>query len=293
MNTAQIRHFLELAESLNFTSAARASGVTQPTLTRSIQRLEEQLGGNLLFRDGKDTRLTTLGITVRQEFEAILQSEERIQSIARGNRDGYLDKLSIGIVSSVAPIRFARFVRKALEQLPMSEVVLHPIGRGSGIELVLAGTLDGCIIGEMPERNGKLDAIPLFTERLMLGCGPEHRFAQMDMVPPRELAVETYVDRLNCEFRERVADFLKTKNSVPAARLRSEREDWLQEVVAAGGGVCMLPEHSRISPSVVLRPVEGLEITREITFVSVSGSGNSSVLLDFRRLLAKEKWGQG
>ena len=91
MNISQIRHFLKLVESLNFTAAARASGVTQPTLTRSIQRLEEQLGGRLLYRDGKDTRLTSLGMAVRDEFEAILRSEERIQGIARENRDGYLD----------------------------------------------------------------------------------------------------------------------------------------------------------------------------------------------------------
>ena len=86
MNISQIRHFLKLVESLNFTAAARASGVTQPTLTRSIQRLEEQLGGRLLYRDGKDTRLTSLGMAVRDEFEAILRSEERIQGIARENR---------------------------------------------------------------------------------------------------------------------------------------------------------------------------------------------------------------
>ena len=109
MNISQIRHFLKLVESLNFTAAARASGVTQPTLTRSIQRLEEQLGGRLLYRDGKDTRLTSLGMAVRDEFEAILRSEERIQGIARENRDGYLDKLSLGIVSSVAPMILPRF----------------------------------------------------------------------------------------------------------------------------------------------------------------------------------------
>lgn len=290
MNIAQIRHFLSLAESLNFTSAARVNGVTQPTLTRSIQRLEEQLGGRLLFRDGKDTRLTALGMAVRDEFEAILRSEDRVRGIARESREGHLDKLSIGIVSSVAPMRFARFFRRILELLPMSEVVLHPISRGSGIELVLAGTLDGCIIGEMPERNGKLDAIPLFSERLKVACAMDHRFARMDTVPPRELATETYIDRLNCEFRQRVLEFLGDKKGIPTARLRSEREDWLQEVVASGGGICTLPEHSMISPGIVMRPVEGLDLAREITFVSVSGSGNSKVLQDFRRLLAKEDW---
>ena len=292
MNISQIRHFLKLTESLNFTAAARATGVTQPTLTRSIQRLEDQLGGRLLYRDGKDTRLTALGMAVRDEFEAILRAEERIHGIARDSRDGHLEKLSLGIVSSIAPMRFARFIRRAMEHLPMSEVILHPINRGSGIQLVLAGTLDGCFIGEMPERNSKLDDIVLFKERLLLACAKGHRFAAMDVIPPRELAGEIYIDRLNCEFREQVIAFLDDRGGLPTPRLRSEREDWLQEVVANGGGVCMLPEFSQIANGIVLRPLAGLDLAREINFISVSGSGNSKVLQDFRRLLGREDWSQ-
>ncbi|MGJ0395461.1 MAG: LysR family transcriptional regulator [Methylocystis sp.] len=290
MNITQIRHFLKLTESLNFTSAARAAGVTQPTLTRSIQRLEEQLGGLLLYRDGKDTRLTALGVALRVEFEAILRAEESIHGILRANKEGFLDKLSLGIVSSIAPMRFARFIRRAMEQLSRVEIVLHPISRGSGIELVLAGTLDGCIIGEMPERNIKLDTISLFEERLLLACAKDHRLAKLETIPPHELTREVYIDRLNCEFREQVIKFLSGRESLPTPKLRSEREDWLQEVVASGGGVCMLPEHSRISQEIVLRPVEGLALTRDIAFVTVSGSGNSQVLQDFRRLLSRERW---
>ena len=57
----QIRYFLNLADTLNFTEAAMRSGVSQPTLTRAIQRLEQELGGTLVYRDGKDSRLTALG----------------------------------------------------------------------------------------------------------------------------------------------------------------------------------------------------------------------------------------
>ena len=290
MNLTQVRYFLHLAESLNFTTAALASGVTQPTLTRSIQRLEEQLGSPLLHRDGKDTRLTALGQAIRTEFEAILRAEDRIHGIVRESREGLLDRLSLGIVSSIAPARLARFLRRAMEQLPMAEIVLHPINRSSGVQLVLAGTLDGCLVGEMTERNAKLDVIVLFKERLLLACAKDHRFAQLSLVPVRELAREVYVDRLNCEFREQVIEFLRDRDSLPTPRIRSEREDWLQEVVASGGGVCVLPEYSQIAHGIVMRPVEGLDLVREVAFVSVSGSGNSKAFLDFRRLLAKEQW---
>ena len=54
MDLTQIRYFLALARTLNFTRAAEACNVTQPALTRSIQRLEEELGGPLLLRFGID-----------------------------------------------------------------------------------------------------------------------------------------------------------------------------------------------------------------------------------------------
>ena len=293
MNIAQIRQFLKLTESLNFTQAAKESGVTQPTLTRSIQRLEEQLGGQLLFRDGKDTRLTTLGMAVRSEFEVILRSEEKIHNIAHGNRYGNLDKLSLGIVSSVTPMQLSPFIKRAMSEIASTEVVIHPISRSTGIELVLAGTLDGCFIGEEPEDNFKLSVIELYRERLMLAFGPAHRFNDLERIPQEELAQELYVDRLNCEFRERVIAILSEHSAVPLPRLRSEREDWLQEVVASNCGVCMLPEFSVISPKLRLRPVDGINLERTIRFVSVSGSGNSMALQEFRRLLQRHHWDSG
>ena len=71
MDLNQIRYFLNLAQSLNFTEAARQSGVSQPSLTRAIQRLEEELGAPLLYRDGKDSRLTALGRDIQLEFMQI------------------------------------------------------------------------------------------------------------------------------------------------------------------------------------------------------------------------------
>lgn len=56
MDLNQVRYFIQLADTLNFTEAARRSGVSQPSLTKAIQRLEEELGGPLIYRDGKDSR---------------------------------------------------------------------------------------------------------------------------------------------------------------------------------------------------------------------------------------------
>src|SRR3546814_12018719 len=71
MELNQVSYFINLAETLNFTAAARLSGVSQPSLTRAIRRLEEELGGPLIYRDGKNSRLTALGQDVEMEFKRI------------------------------------------------------------------------------------------------------------------------------------------------------------------------------------------------------------------------------
>src|SRR3546814_5387985 len=65
MELNQVSYFINLAETLNFTAAARLSGVSQPSLTRAIRRLEEELGGPLIYRDGTNSRLTALGRSPR------------------------------------------------------------------------------------------------------------------------------------------------------------------------------------------------------------------------------------
>ena len=61
MEMHQIRYFLAVAETLNFTRAAEKCNVTQPALTRAIQKLEEELGGLLLRRERSLTHLSDLG----------------------------------------------------------------------------------------------------------------------------------------------------------------------------------------------------------------------------------------
>ena len=83
MEMHQIRYFLAVADCLNFTRAAETCNVTQPALTRAIQKLEEELGGLLFRRERKLTHLTDLGHLVRPQLEAILSQSEQAKTTAK------------------------------------------------------------------------------------------------------------------------------------------------------------------------------------------------------------------
>jgi hypothetical protein len=74
MQMNQVRYFLALCEERNFTRAAKRCGVSQPSLTNAIKRLEQTLGGPLFLRDRKNIELTKLGRVVKPCLKQINQS---------------------------------------------------------------------------------------------------------------------------------------------------------------------------------------------------------------------------
>jgi LysR family transcriptional regulator, hydrogen peroxide-inducible genes activator len=82
MKIRQVTYFLALCEDRSFTRAARRCGVAQPSLTRAIQLLEQEIGGRLFERSNSSVRLTELGLLVHPEFVRIGQATETIKGTA-------------------------------------------------------------------------------------------------------------------------------------------------------------------------------------------------------------------
>lgn len=290
MELNQIRYFLNLADTLNFTEAAMRSGVSQPTLTRAIQRLEQELDGTLVYRDGKDSRLTALGHDIRSEFAAIADREQRVRAISLNRVRGRRETLTLGIVNTIAPGLITGFVAHALRQMPMLELVLQPITRDEGMERLLGGQIDGCFCTDPMAANNKIATVKMFSERLLLAMAQGHGLANQASISLADLSEQPYLDRLQCEFRSRVQNHLHERAIIMIPRLRSEREDFIQQAVAEGAGVCMLPERSAIVGGLALRPVDTLDLSRTVAFQSISGSGTAAALRQFRVLIERYVW---
>src|SRR6476469_1703893 len=83
MELYQIRYFLAVAETLNFTRASERSFVSQPALTKAIQRLEEAIGGRLFDRTKNSVQLTDLGTAMLPNFRQIYESANEAREHAR------------------------------------------------------------------------------------------------------------------------------------------------------------------------------------------------------------------
>lgn len=293
MDLRQIRYFLALADTLNFTRAAEASGVAQPTLTKAIQRLEDELGGPLVWRDGRDTRLTELGRTIRGEFDKIAAGEMRARALAKRvvNEDRTI--ISVGLAATMGPQAVWGFLHRFLADMKQVEMVFETVNPKLSAELVLSGALDACFCLEAPCDHPKLDALELYRERLLLAVGPNHPLATRSSVAPDDLSHETYVDRVNCEFRERVVDHFMDRGVLMRPQVQSDREDWVQHAVAKGFGVAMVPEHSRLRDDLKLVPVRGLTLDRGVSLLTVAGSATAPAIRRLRQAAERHDWNAG
>lgn len=292
MDLNQIGYFLNLAETLNFTEAARISGISQPSLTRSIQRLEDELGGPLLYRDGKDTRLTALGRDLVAEFLRVQAAVEAARELAESSVLGRRRKISVGIATTLAPRSFSRFWAHVLKELPEVELQLDPLLPGETEVEVLSGKYDLCLLTDVPKAHFKLKVQPLFEEPLRLALAAGHPLTAYEEITPEQIMAEPYIDRVHCEFRTQLIRHFMNRNIVMRPRLQSEREDWVQQMVSEGVGVCSLPERSVIVGGLALRPVQGLDLSRQVSMVAVSGSGNPREVRQVLGMAARFDWTQ-
>src|SRR6516165_2915690 len=102
----QIRYFLAVCETLNFTRAAEACNVSQPSLTRAIKGLEDELGGPLFRRERNNTHLTGLGEMMRPHLTQVLIETDAAKE--RANSSERLDTvaLKLGMTCTLGPRRF-------------------------------------------------------------------------------------------------------------------------------------------------------------------------------------------
>jgi LysR family transcriptional regulator, hydrogen peroxide-inducible genes activator len=289
MELHEVRYFLALSRTLNFTRAAEICNVTQPALTRAIQKMEDELGGLLFSRERSNTHLTELGRLLQPQFEAMIENAESARQMATRFLRLEGAQMTLGVMCTIGPLRFVSFLSRFRAMHPGIDLTLTEGIPNRLSELMLAGELDAAIMAHAEGFPPPLSAQPIYAERFVIACSLAHPFAQRNMVEMADIDGETYLQRINCEFRDHLAEKLTECGAAIARSYRSEREDWVQTMVAAGMGICFLPEFTASVPGLVTRPVQP-EVVREVCLVTVAGRRWSAPVTAFVKAVRPYPW---
>lgn len=279
MELHEIRYFLATCRTLNFTRAAEQCHVSQPALTRAIQKLEAELGAPLFARERGNTHLTELGRTLRPQLEEALELLDAARQSARRLLSLEQARIALGVMTGIGPRRFVQFLADWRKAHPGVLVALT-----EGSEEVLArqlhdGSLDAVLMAGPATPPTPLRAERLYLEPFMLACAASHAFARQGVVPLGALAAERLLVPAPCPHAPALLD----AGLQPEAACAGGGPEWIQAMVAAGMGVTVLPEDEARHPGLVLRPLAEPGLVRQVSLVTIAGRRWSAPLA---RLLA-------
>lgn len=269
MDFNQVRYFLAVSDTLNFTRAAEQCHVTQPALTQAIKRLETELGGQLIHRDGRNTELTNLGKSLRSHFEQINQTKQLINTTAKAVNAGEQGELNIGLMCTIGPVALSGLFKQFQLEHPTISLVLHDVTPASITDLLLSGAIDGAFCPEPDAPHHRVKHIDLFNEPMVVAFAKGHAFSDMSEVPLSAIGAEKYVDRLHCEFRSDFLTYCAESDLDLAVVFRSQREDWIQSLISDGLGVSVIPKYSLLHPTLEYRPIDDSRMHRQIVFAYI------------------------
>jgi LysR family transcriptional regulator, hydrogen peroxide-inducible genes activator len=290
MEMHEVRYFLAVCDTLNFTRAAERCNVSQPSLTRAIQKLEAEFGGQLFRRERAATHLTDLGSLVRPQLERIAKDAEAVKSTANSFLRMKDAPLSLGIMCTIGPLRCVAFLSRFQKDHPGIELTMTEDTPARLIELLGEGKIDVAVMAQPDPFPERFDVHPLYRENFVVAFPAGHRFDQMNAVRIAEVGGESYLSRINCEYYDAIGDICERCNAPLKDAYRSEREDWIQSMVMAGMGICFMPEFSPVMPGLHTRRVVEPEVVREVCLATVSGRHFSPAVATFVRALKAYKW---
>ncbi|MBU2568839.1 MAG: LysR family transcriptional regulator [Gammaproteobacteria bacterium] len=244
MEMHQIRYFLAVCDKGTFTRAAQAVYVSQPSMTQAIKKLEEELGGEIFVRDRGGCHLTALGRLVEPNLRRIFLEAQAIKAEAIRFTRLNTVPIRVGMMNTIGsqslnPV-FADFQR----DFPRIELELIVDTESNLLRQLDAGYLDLVISAPIVLPVRPFQSLLLYRERYVVVFSNQHRFKQMQNIDLKALQSEPYLDRLNCELREKLKSVCRDLHIELYAAYRSNSEEWILNMVRAGMGVALMPEFS-------------------------------------------------
>jgi DNA-binding transcriptional LysR family regulator len=290
MEMQQVRYFVALADTLNFTRAAEKCNVSQPALTRAIQQLEHELGGPLFHRERGNTHLSELGRMMLPYLQTVEEQTKAAREQARAVKKLERATLTIGTMCTIGPQLVSELMIRFQAAHPDVEVRVIDAGAPQMIEMLEKGELEVAIVGVPEELPESLHQLPIFEENFVIVLPPNHRLCMSNPIRASELDKEPYVSRTNCEVFEPVRKELNSRGVFLRQVFSSPRDDWVQGMIKAGLGVGFFPEFAVTDPDLVVRPLVEPSFSRTIYLTTVRGRPHSPAVGAFVKEARRYPW---
>ena len=250
MTLTELRYIVAVARERHFGRAAEACFVSQPTLSVSIKKLEEELDVKIFERGASEVSVTPLGDEIVRQAQAVIEQAAAIKEIARRGKDPLAGPLRLGVIYTLGPYLLPDLVKQAIERVPQMPLILQENFTVKLLEMLRTGELDCAIMAE-PFPDTGLAVAALYDEPFAIAVPTAHALARREHISAEELKQETMLllGTGHC-FRDHVLEVCPeyARFSSDAEGIRKSFEgsslETIKYMVASGVGVTVVPQLS-------------------------------------------------
>lgn len=288
MEFDQLRYFLRVAERQSFTRAAEDLAISQPALSRSIQKLEEELGQPVFERKTRSVALTDAGLLLQARAHQVLTILDDTK--AEITDDGQSGRVRVGAIPTIAPYFLPEVLRQFSREFPKATLIVQENTTDALLKSCTQGEIDLAILA-LPVPARYLDVEELFTEELLLVLPPEHPLVNQEKIRLKDVEPYPFVllDEAHC-LSDTIVSFCRQRSFQPIAVERTSQLAMVQELVSLSHGVSLIPAMAREcdqSHRRVYRSFSGQKPTRTVVVAWNPYRFQSRLIQAFRERLRR------
>jgi DNA-binding transcriptional LysR family regulator len=290
MELHQVRYALAVSRVLNFTRASEECNVTQPALSRAVQQLEAELGGELFRRERSHTHLTDLGRTVLPALQQCYDSSTAAKALAEGFRKNGQAPFHLALARTLDMEQISPVLGEISGAFPHLEINIF---RGPPHEIadkMKSGDVELAVAEPLGDGWERFDARKLYQEQFGVLLRREHPLAQRGPIELVDLAHERLLCRPYCALTDMLVEKFQSTGAPAPGRHEVPLVEDLIGMVRANLGVGIWPMSRKVGDDLSLSELRDVDMSAWISLYTVFGRKQSTAATTFIRLLRAKDW---
>lgn len=241
MTFQQLEYVVALSKTKHFVNAAEMCGVTQPTLSMMIQKLEDELDVKIFDRSKHPIEITKIGAKIIEQAQTTLCQLNRINELVTAEKGDVSGNINIAIIPTVAPYLLPKFFSEFKDAYPDLSFKMSEMRTSTIEKKLLLGEIDMAILST-PLMNPNILEIPLFYEKFIAYISPKEELYKKSELVSSELPIDHLwvLEEGHC-LRNQVFNFCVKDMKISYAYEAGSIET-LIKIVDENGGYTVIPE---------------------------------------------------
>lgn len=270
MTLQQLEYVLALEKTRHFVRAAELCGVTQPTLSAMIQKLEEELDCKIFDRSRQPIEITEIGKQIISQAQVIIYQSNQLKESILATKESLAGSLNLAIIPTIAPYLLPQFIASFKKTYPNISLKISEMHTATIIEKLRIAEIDMAILST-PLEDPKILEVPLYYEKFVAYISPTEPIYECAELSASDMPLDKLwvLEEGHC-LRNQVFNFCHEKTQ-QSSTYESGSIDTLVKIVDLNGGYTVIPElHIDLlseKQKLNLRNIVNPEATREISIV--------------------------